>query len=66
MEVHFNPELETRLQRSPPKIVAIRMSTFNNSPNTISTMTRGLAQLDRGEYLAHEEVEERIEQMFRS
>jgi predicted transcriptional regulator len=74
MEVHFNSDLQTKLNR-----VA---AESNSDPNGYvqqlvehyldhgawfrQAVKNGLEQLDRGEYLTHEEVGERIERMFHS
>jgi predicted transcriptional regulator len=74
MEVHFSPDLETRLNR----VAAENSSDADGCVQQLvehyldhdrwfrQKVNEGLKQLDRGEYLTHEEVGERIEQMFRS
>jgi predicted transcriptional regulator len=74
MEVHFNPDLETKVNR----VAAENRSGADEYVQQLvehyvdhdawfrQKVRQGLEQLDRGEYLTHEEVGERIERMFRS
>jgi predicted transcriptional regulator len=74
MEVHFNSDLETKVNR----VAAENRSGADEYVQQLvehyvdhdawfrQKVRRGLEQLDRGEYLTHEEVGERIERMFRS
>jgi predicted transcriptional regulator len=74
MEVHFSPDLETKLNR----VAAENSSDTDRYVQQLvehyvdhdawfrQKVGKGLESLDRGEYLTHEEVGERIERMFRS
>ena len=74
MEVHFSPDLETKLNR----VAAENSSDTDGYVQQLvehyldhdawfrQNVNKGLEQLDRGEYLTHEAVGERIERMFRS
>jgi predicted transcriptional regulator len=74
MEVHFSPDLETKLNR----VAAENSSDTDGYVQQLvehyldhdawfrQNVKKGLEQLDRGEHLTHEAVGERIEQMFRS
>lgn len=74
MEVHFSPDLETKLNR----VAAENSSDTDGYVQQLvehyldhdawfrQNVKKGLEQLDRGEYLTHEAVGERIERMFRS
>lgn len=74
MEVHFNSELQAKVNR----IAAENSSGADEYVQQLveryvdhdawfrEQVKKGLAQLDRGEFLTHEEVGGRIEQMFRS
>ena len=74
MEVHFNSDLETKVNR----VAAENRSGADEYVQQLvehyvdhdawfrQKVREGLEQLDRGEYLTHEEVGEGIERMFRS
>jgi predicted transcriptional regulator len=74
MEVHFNTDLQTKVNR----IAAENQSDADEYVQQLvehyvdhdawfrQKVKVGLEQLDRGEYIAHEEVGERIKHMFRS
>jgi predicted transcriptional regulator len=74
MEVHFSPDLQTKLER----VATLNSSDADGYVQQLveryldhdvwfrQKVKAGLEQLDRGEYLTHEEVGERIERMFRS
>lgn len=74
MEVHFSPDLQTKLNR----VAAENSSDTDGYVQQLvehyldhdawfrQNVKKGLEQLDRGEYLTHEAVGERIERMFRS
>jgi predicted transcriptional regulator len=74
MEVHFSPDLETKLNR----VAAENSSDTEGYVQQLvehyldhdawfrQNVKKGLEQLDRGEYLTHEAVGERIERIFRS
>jgi predicted transcriptional regulator len=74
MEVHFTPELEAKLnriaaenQREPDEYVRELVEQYLDHDGWFrQEVKKGLDQLDRGEFLSHNEVTARIEQMFRS
>ncbi|HEY6253973.1 MAG TPA: hypothetical protein VI685_28795 [Candidatus Angelobacter sp.] len=74
MEIHFKPELEHKLKqiasqsgRQAGQIVEELVETyFEHDQWFRQEVGKGLAQLDRGEFLEHDEVMARIDQMFRS
>jgi len=74
MEVHFTPEQEslpyqvarhtgTEAERL-VKDAALRL--LEDDARFRSAVREGIAQADRGEFIEHEEMELRIEQMLRS
>jgi predicted transcriptional regulator len=74
MEVHFTPELQAKLER----VAADNRRTADQYVQQLvehyvehdawfhQKVTASLDQLDRGEFLTHEEVGVRLEKMFRS
>jgi len=68
MEVHFTPELEAKLMRSaaeqgrsPDELVQEVVSNyFDEESRFIEAVSRGEEGLERGEYLTHEEVGQRL------
>lgn len=74
MEVRFSAELETKLARIaaetgrlPAEIVESLVERYLDYDDWYrQELQKGLDQLDRGEFLEHDEVVERIESMFRS
>ena len=74
MEVHFRPDLQTKLNR----VAAENSSDTDGYVQQLvehyldhdawfrQNVKKGLEQLDRDESLTHEGVGERIERMFRS
>jgi predicted transcriptional regulator len=74
MEVHLSADLETKVNRvaaensSDPDgyIQQLVEHYLDHDAWFRQKVRKGLEQLDRGEYLTHEEVGERIERMFRS
>lgn len=74
MEVHFSPTLETRLNRIASEngsateeyVEQLVESYLDHDAWFRRKVSAGLEQLDRGEFLTHDEVGERIERMFRS
>ena len=74
MEVHFSPDLQTKLNR----VAAENSSDTDGYVQQLvehyldydawfrQNIKKGLEQLDRGEYVTHEEVGASIERMFRS
>ncbi len=74
MEVHFSPDVETRLQQLASangkdaeqlvKDTVARM--LENQARFLAGVQRGLDQADRGEFVEHKEVVNRIDRLFRS
>jgi predicted transcriptional regulator len=74
MEVHFSPDVETRLQQVASangkdaeqlvKDAVARM--LENQARFIAGVERGIEQADRGEFVEHEEVLNRIGRLFHS
>ena len=68
MEVHFNPDLQARLAqrateqgRNPNEVVQDAVARyFEEEDRFVEAVKRGEAALDRGEYMTHEEVGERL------
>ena len=72
MEVHFNPDLQAKVNR----VAAENSSDADEYVQQLveryvdhdawfrKQVKKGLEQLDRGEFLTHEEVGARIEKMF--
>ena len=74
MEVRFSPEFETKLERlatesgrGPEQLVREIVQTYLDHDLWFKAeVQKGLAQLDNGEFIGHDEVVARIEQLFRS
>ena len=74
MEVHFSPDLQTKLNRVAAEnssdtdayVQQLVEHYLDHDAWFRQNVKKGLEQLDRGEYLTHEEVGESIERMFRS
>jgi len=74
MEVHFKPELEAKLAqsaarqgRNPAKLVEEVVSPyFDEESRLMEAVDRGEEALERGEYLTHEEVGQRLERFLRT
>ncbi len=74
MDVHFSPEFENKLKRAaaesgrgPEQLVQeIVQAYLEHDLWFKAQVQKGLDQLDRGEFIEHDEVVARIEQMFRS
>ena len=74
MEVRFSPEFEAKLKqvasesgRGAEQLVQEIVQTYLDHDQWFRTeVNKGLAQLDNGEFVEHDEVVARIEQMFRS
>jgi predicted transcriptional regulator len=74
MEVHFSPELEAKLNHvasenssaSDEYVQQLVEHYLDHDAWFRQKVKRGLAQLDREEFLTHEEVGQRLEQMLRS
>ena len=72
MEIHFKPELEDKLNHiasqsgcSADKIVEELVETYVEHDVWFrKQVEEGLAQLDRGEFVEHDEVMARINRMF--
>ncbi len=74
MEVHFSTEVETRLQQLASangkdaeqlvKDTVTRM--LENQSRFIAGVRRGIEQADRGEFVEHKDVLDRIDRLFRS
>jgi predicted transcriptional regulator len=74
MEVHFSPDVETRLQRIASangkdaeqlvKETVARM--LENQSRFITGVQTGIEQAERGEFVEHKDVVNRIEELFRS
>jgi len=69
VEVHFTPGVEAKIQRAATEKSSAADSYVRQLVEPHSwfrqQVKRGLEQLDRGEFLTHEEVGERLEKMFR-
>jgi predicted transcriptional regulator len=74
MEVHLNRELQARVDRAAKENNRGRQEYIEQLVERYvdhdvwfrEQVKKGLDQLDRGEFLTHEEMGARIEQMFRS
>jgi predicted transcriptional regulator len=74
IEVHLKPELQQRVDRAakennsgPAEYVQQLVEHYVDHDAWFrEQVKKGLDQLNRGEYLTHEEMGARIEQMFRS
>ena len=74
MEVHFSPELQAKLNRvaaensSPSDEYVQQLVEYylDHDAWFRQKVKKGLGQLDRDEFLTHEEVGQRLERMFRS
>lgn len=73
MEVHFSPELQAKVERAAAEnnsgaeeyVKQLVEHYVDHDAWFRQQVTKGLEQLDNGEFLTHEEVGARIEQMFR-
>jgi len=73
MEVRFSPEFEAKLKkvasasgRGAEQVVQEIVQTYIDHDEWFRTeVQKGLAQLDHGEFIEHDEVVARIERMFR-
>ena len=74
MEVHLKPELQAKVeqaaaesQREPAEYVQQLVENYVEHDAWFrQQVKKGLDQLDRGEFVTHEEMGLRIEKMFRS
>ncbi len=72
--MHFTPELEAKLAqsaaqkgRNPDELVQDVMTRYFDEENRfIEAVTRGEEALQRGEYITHEQMGQRIERLLRS
>jgi len=72
MEIHLNPELEAKLSgiasksgRAAEQVIQELVERFVDHDQWFrQEVEKGLAQLDRGEFIEHDEVVARIEKMF--
>jgi predicted transcriptional regulator len=72
MEVHFSPDVETRLQqvavangKDAEQLVKDSVARMlENQARFISGVHRGIEQADRGEFVEHQEVRNRIDRLF--
>jgi len=74
MEVHFSPEVETRLQQVASatgkdaeqlvKDTVARM--LDNQARFIAGVQKGIEQADSGEFVEHKDVLNRIDRLYRS
>ena len=73
MEVHFTPEQEARLSQIanhkgtiPEQLVKETVSRMlENQARFIAAVEKGIELADHGELLEHDEVKNRIDQLFR-
>ena len=74
MEVHLNPELQARVDRAPKDnnrgpeeyVQQLVEHYVDHEVWFREQVKKGLDQLDRGEFLTHDQMGPRIELMFRS
>ncbi len=74
MEVRFTPELEEKLAQSAARqgrrpddlIQEVLARYFEEEARFIEAVKRGEDALERGEFLAHEQVGERLERFLQS
>jgi predicted transcriptional regulator len=74
MELHFTPELQARLERAAEEsrsgaaeyVQQLVERYLDHDLWFRQQVMKSLAQLDRGEFLTHEEVGARIEKLFGS
>jgi predicted transcriptional regulator len=73
MEVHFTPELEAKLAASAAQqgrsadefAQEIVTRYFEEESRFVEAVKRGEAAFDRGEYLTHHQVRERLQRFLR-
>ena len=74
MEVHLPPELEAKLieaaaqqGRNPDELVQeVIARYFDEEARFVEAVKRGEAAFERGEYLTHEQVGQRLQRFLRS
>jgi len=72
MEVHFTPEIETRLQqvalangKNPEQLVKDTVARMlENQARFVAGVEKGMAAADRGELIDHDDVVKRINRLF--
>ena len=72
MEVHFSPDIETRLQqvalangKAPEQLVKDTVARMlENQARFVAGVEKGIAAADRGELIEHEDVVNRINRLF--
>jgi predicted transcriptional regulator len=72
MEVHFTPELEAKLThsaarqgRNPDELVQdVLMRYFEEEARFVEAVKRGEEAFERGEYLTHDQVGERLKRFL--
>jgi predicted transcriptional regulator len=74
MEVHFSPDVETRLQqvasangKNAEQLVKDTVARMlENQARFVAGVQRGIEQADRGEFVEHQKVLNRIDRLLRS
>ncbi len=74
MEVHFSPDVETRLQqvavangKDAEQLVRETVARMlENQARFIAGVQKGIEQADRGELIEHKDVLSRIDRLFQS
>jgi predicted transcriptional regulator len=72
MEVHFSPDVETRLQqvasangKDAEQLVKDTVAKMlENQARFVAGVQRGIEQADRGEFVEHQDVLKRIDELF--
>jgi predicted transcriptional regulator len=72
MEVHFSPDVETQLQqlavangKNAEQLVKDTVARMlENQARFIAGVQRGIEQADRGEFVEHKDVLDRIDRLF--
>ena len=73
MEVHFSPDIETRLQqvalangKDAEQLVKDTVARMlDEEARFLAAVEKGLAAAERGEFIEEEEMDARIERMFK-
>jgi predicted transcriptional regulator len=74
MEVHFTPDLETKLARIAAQqgrntdelVKDVLIRYVEDEVRFIEAVQKGIASADRGDFIEHDEVVDRIEKRFGS
>ena len=74
MNLRINPELEARLAdialrtgRQPEELIETAVTRLiDEEARFLEAVDKGFASLDRGEFVAHDEVRQRLERIMRS